>query len=536
MNDTGTKRKVTVIEPSINLAFATNSLAFRNKRVAAYARVSTDEDEQLNSYEAQVDFYTRHITSNPDWEFAGIYADEGITGLNTKRRNGFNTMVEDALAGKIDLILAKSISRFARNVVDTLITARRLKEKGVEIYFEKENLYTLEGKGELLITIMASVAQEESRSISENVTWGKRKSMQDGKIALAYKHFLGYEKGADGLPQIVESEAQIIRRIYRLFLEGKSIRNITRLLEADGILTPQGKTKWPVTTVKSILSNEKYKGAAILQKTYTADFLTKLIKKNNGEIPQYIIEKSHAAIIDPDTWDLVQVELKRRISARRQLKNDSPFAAKLICGCCGGYFGFKVWHSASRYRKHIWRCNRKYDGETHCDTPHMHEDELKQAFVRAFNMVLGDKSAYIAQFEEMLPLLADTSALESRLAEAHDALDTITGRMRRFMAENTQQVQNQAEYEQRWNEMNDERTKTIKRVENIKSEITQSVARKSKISRYLEELRQVGDIVAGFDENLWQATVESITVNADKTLVFTFRDGTEIPIAPPENQ
>ena len=209
-------RKVHKIESTASLFSVAPNTPQQKRRVAAYARVSTDSDEQLSSYEAQVDFYTRHIKSNPEWEFVAVYTDEGVTGTNTKKREGFNRMVEDALAGKIDLILTKSISRFARNTVDTLTTIRSLKEKGIEVYFEKENIYTLDAKGEVMLTIMSSLAQEESRSISENVIWGKRRSMEEGKVSLAYSRFLGYEKGPDGILQIVEEEAKIIRKIYSL--------------------------------------------------------------------------------------------------------------------------------------------------------------------------------------------------------------------------------------------------------------------------------------------------------------------------------
>lgn len=195
-------RKINVIPTHADFPFMLPGSEYSKKRVAAYARVSTDSDEQLSNYEAQVDFYTRHINSNPEWEFVFVYTDEGISGTNTKKREGFNRMIADALSGKIDMILTKSISRFARNTVDSLVAVRKLKKKGVEVYFEKENIYTLDAKGEVLLTIMSSLAQEESRSISENVTWGKHKSMQDGKISLPYKHFLGYEKGSDGLPKL----------------------------------------------------------------------------------------------------------------------------------------------------------------------------------------------------------------------------------------------------------------------------------------------------------------------------------------------
>lgn len=221
-------RSVTVIPATINPITHLPAMASIKRRVAAYARVSTDSEEQLTSYEAQVDYYTRYIQSKPEWEFAGIYTDEGISATNTKRRDGFNQMVEDSLAGKIDLIVTKSVSRFARNTVDSLVTVRQLKEKGVEVYFEKENIYTLDSKGELLITIMSSLAQEESRSISENVTWGQRKRFADGKVSLPYKQFLRYEKGEDGFPKIVPEEAEIIRLIYSLFMEGKTPTTIAK--------------------------------------------------------------------------------------------------------------------------------------------------------------------------------------------------------------------------------------------------------------------------------------------------------------------
>ena len=529
------ERKVSIIRPTIDLPLTASGGGYTRRRVAAYARVSSDEDEQLSSYDAQVDFYTRHIQGNPEWEFVEVYADEGISGTNTKKREDFNRMVDDALAGKIDLILTKSISRFARNTVDSLVTVRKLKEKGVEVYFEKENIYTLDSKGELLITIMSSLAQEESRSISENVTWGKRRSMEGGKITLAYKNFLGYEKGEDGLPQIVESEAEIVRRIYRLFLEGKTIRNITQILTGDGIPTPSGKKQWSVSTITSILKNEKYKGDALLQKTYTADFLNKTVKKNDGRVPQYYIENSHPAIIDAETWELVQSEMQKRRPNRRQLNNNSPFAARIICGECGGFYGSKVWHSADKYRTNIWQCNQKYKNGTFCDTPHIREDELKLAFVQAFNRILGDKEHYIAQFEEVMPLLADTSSLEKKLDRAQAESESTMEQMRRYVEDNARQIQNQEEYERRFNEMNEEYKETKNRIESIKAQISERGTRKGNIRRFLGELRQTGGIVSEFDENLWNATVDRITIKSEKELTVVFRDGTGIEVEIPKN-
>ena len=255
------------------------------RRVAGYARVSTDSDEQLTSYEAQVDYYTQFIRKNPDWEFVGVYTDEGISALNTRHREGFNRMIADALDGKIDLIVTKSVSRFARNTVDSLTTIRKLKDYGVEVFFEKENIWTFDGKGELLLTIMSSLAQEESRSISDNITWGQRKRFADGKVNMPFSSFLGYRKGKDGKPEIDPEEAELVRMIYRLFMGGKTITGIATYLTQQGIPTPRKKARWRDSTVESILTNERYKGDALLQKQFTVDFLNKKMKNNEGEVP-----------------------------------------------------------------------------------------------------------------------------------------------------------------------------------------------------------------------------------------------------------
>ena len=335
-------RSVTVIPSTISPLTHLPELASRKRRVAGYARVSTDKDEQFTSYEAQIDYYTQYIKRNPEWQFITVYTDEGLSGLNAKKRDGFNQMVSDALAGKIDLIVTKSVSRFARNTVDSLTTVRKLKDKGIEVYFEKENIYTLDSKGELLITIMSSLAQEESRSISENVTWGQRKRFADGKVSLPYKRFLGYRRGADGFPEIIEEEAAIVRKIYRAFIDGQTTNAIAKMLTAEGIPTPGGKQKWQASTIRSILTNEKYRGDARLQKAFTVDFLTKKTKKNEGEVPQYYVHQSHEAIIQPEDFDRVQAEFARREAYGRSYSSKSIFSSKIVCGDCGAFYGSKV--------------------------------------------------------------------------------------------------------------------------------------------------------------------------------------------------
>lgn len=373
--------KVTIIEPVITQVQADEHLSPQKLRVAAYARVSTEQDEQESSYEAQVDFYTRYIGNNPDWEFIKVFSDRGITGTNTKNREEFNQMVELALNGGIDLILTKSISQFARNTVDTLQTVRKLKAAGVEVIFEKENLHTFDPKCEVMLTIMSSLAQEESRSMSENIRWAQRKNMQEGKVFVAYSRFLGYCKGVDGHMKIVEEEAEIVRKIYSLFLDGWTIRHIADYLTDNNIPTPSGKEKWAVSTVKSILSNEKYRGDALLQKTYTVDYLTKEVRKNEGELRQYLVENSHDAIIKPEIFDKVQELLKQNQKRRSKVRTNHPFAGKIICGDCGEYYGHKVWRIRSTGERYdVWYCNHKYNGESVCMTPCLKETEICAAF------------------------------------------------------------------------------------------------------------------------------------------------------------
>ena len=430
-----------------------SSEAIKRLRVAAYARVSTNNKEQLTSYEAQVDYYTRYIQSKPDeWIFVEVYTDEGISATNTKKRDGFNRMIADALAGKIDLIITKSISRFARNTVDTLTTVRKLKEKGIDIFFEKENIHTLDAKGELLITIMSSLAQEESRSISENVTWGQRKRFADGKVSLPYKRFLGYTKGPDGLPEIVPEEAVVVRLIYRLFLYGKSPSAIATYLTDEGIRTPSGKPVWRASVVESILTNEKYKGDALLQKKFTVDFLSKKQKVNEGEVPQYYVTNSHPAIIESEIHDLVQYELKRRKADGRWTSCAHPFSGKIFCGECGGVYGSKVWHSNTPYRCVVWQCNEKHRGQ-HCTTPHFTEREMQAAFLAAFNQALEERDEIIAAYQDVMDALTDTADLDAERGQLQNEMEVTLELIRKTIDDNARHALDQQEYQQRYNDL-----------------------------------------------------------------------------------
>ena len=362
--------------------------------MAAYCRVSTDQEEQLSSYENQVSYYTNFISNNPQYELAGIYADEGISGTNTKKRKNFNRMIDDCEAGKIDRIIVKSISRFARNTLDCLNYVRRLKELGIGVTFEKEAIDTLDAKGEVLLTILSSLAQDESRSISENSTWGIRKRFEQGKFSVNTRKFMGYDSDESGNLIVNEEQAKIVRMIYEKYLCGRNYFVIARELNEAGIPGWNGKVNWIASTIEKMLHNEKYKGDALLQKTYTVDFLTKKREKNQGQIAQYYVENNHPAIVKPEIWEAVQLEEQRRreymklhhIKAYSSDLANNPFASKIICGECGEAFGRKKWRPRPGEYRSVWQCNARYrvKGVMGCANRHIDESTLEEIFVKAY--------------------------------------------------------------------------------------------------------------------------------------------------------
>ena len=506
------RKRVTAIPATKTPGHATVLGAQRRRRVAAYARVSTEAEEQTSSYEAQIDYYTHYIQSRTEWEFAGMYADEGITGTSTKHREGFKTMIADALAGKIDLILTKSVSRFARNTVDTLTHVRKLKDAGVEVYFEKENIWTFDSKGELLITIMSSLAQEESRSISENVTWGHRKSFADGKIMVPYASLLGYKKGDDGNLAIDETQAPIVRRIYARFLEGATPQTIAKELTADQILTPRGKQIWSPSTVRSILTNEKYKGDALLQKSFTTDFLTKTMKVNEGEVPQYYVT--------PATWDVVQAELARR--AGKGTSNTHPFANKITCSECGGSFGRKVWHSTSKYRRYIWRCNNKYKKIHRCATPHVTEEQIKNAFVAA----LAERVTNTDVLDDTMCLLDetvyDTRELETQQATLGERIEETITLMNQLITTAAATTHDPDDYdrhyhqlETRHRQLETEHHRITDKIDDLRHRRAQAI----KVHVYLATLPPLA-----YSDQAWNTLVDHAIINANGAISVIFKD------------
>ncbi len=519
-------RRVTTIPATRQRFTAAPVGAASVRRVAAYARVSTDHEEQLTSYEAQVDYYTRYIEERDGWVLAGIYTGEGITGTSTKRREGFKAMVADALAGDIDLIVAKSVSRFARNTVDSLTTIRSLKEAGVEVFFEKENIWTFDGKGELLLTIMSSLAQEESRSISENCTWGQRKRFADGKVTVPFSRFLGYDRGEDGSLVVNPEQAKVVRRIYSMFLSGKTYRAIAVALTEDGIPTPGGKGKWVQGTVKSILTNEKYKGDALLQKRFTVDFLTKRQKVNEGEVPQYYVEGDHEAIIEPAVFEAAQREVSAR-SRGGYRSCASPFSSKVKCAHCGAWYGPKVWHSNDKYRRVIWQCNGKFEGEV-CPTPHVTEEELEEAFVKAVNKLLPKREEVCAALRRAMDAALATATLEEERDVLRAEVEASYALIDKCIAENARVALDQEDYRRRYDALVKRAEEAEAALAEADAEISRRAAARADADVFIADMESAPDVVAKFDERLWHAIVDFATVHEDGTITVTFKDGSEL--------
>ena len=418
-------KNVTVI-PARKLANGVPVAVPKKLRVAAYCRVSTDSDEQAGSYDAQIKHYTNQIESNPEWTLAGVFADDGISGTNTKKRDEFNRMIEKCLAGEIDMVLTKSISRFARNTLDCLKYVRQLKEKGVAVYFEKENINTLDSKGEVMITIMASLAQQESESISKNVKLGIDFRNKQGKVQVNHNRFLGYTKDAEGHLIIDPEQAEVVKRIYREYLEGASLDGIAKGLEADGILTGAGGSRWHTSTLRQILTNEKYIGDALLQKTCTIDVLNKTRVKNNGIAAQYYVEDDHEAIISKELYMRVQEEMVRRRNVQTRPNGKKCvyscihcFSQIVVCGKCGDIFRRIHWNNHG-CRSIVWRCAGRLEGSSSaCSARTVNEKELEQIVLKALDELLGAKTTYKEQLQHNLALVLrnDTSVQKDRIEE-----------------------------------------------------------------------------------------------------------------------
>lgn len=496
-------------------------------KVAAYCRVSTDSDEQATSYEMQVEHYTDYITKNPEWGLVDIYADDGISGTNTKKREEFNRMIEDCMAGKIDMIITKSISRFARNTLDCLQYIRKLKDKNISVFFEKENINTMDTKGELLLTIMASLAQQESQSLSQNVKMGIQFRYQAGKVQVNHNRFLGYTKDEEGNLIIEPEEAEIIKRIYREYLEGASLKDICDSLMADNILTGAGKEKWIPSTVHKILTNEKYIGDALLQKTVTTDFLEKKRQANNGLAPQYYVEGSHEPIISKHIFMRVQEELVRRANLRsgadgkKKRVYSSKYALSSICTCekCGDVYRRIAWNNRGK-KYTVWRCcTRVEHGPGVCDAPTILEEDLQMAVMKAINDVLGRKSDVIKQMEALLEQTIATD-YEEQLADIDARMEKL---QLKLVDLNTTKLESE-DLSRDVNTLRDEK-------ESIMVAIAEDKGRKVKKEEMIQFLQEQTSELDVFDDGLVRRLVEQIVVHEDGKITVEFKSGTEVYIA-----
>lgn len=502
--------------------------AIAPRRVAAYARVSVPTERLLHSLDEQISYYSMLIQNTPCWVYAGVFADRGISGTQSATRDQFQKMLAECEAGNIDIILTKSLSRFARNTVDSLTTIRKLKDKGVEVYFEKENIWTFDGKGELMLTIMSSLAQEESRSISENCAWGQRKRFADGKVTVPFGRFLGYDRGPDGNLVINEEQAKVVRRIYAEFLRGYTPYAIANHLTADGIPTPGGKTVWGKSVVLSILTNEKYKGDALLQKVFTEDFISKKKIRNTGQVPQYYVEGNHEVIVSAETFDLVQEQIAARKPGANRYSGVHLFSGVVYCGDCGSPYGSKVWHATDKYRRVIWQCNRKYEGSI-CHSPHLTETELEAIVVRAMARLSDDREEILRTADMLRTGVYDTSALCAEQDRAEKELAEAAQELTQAIMRNASVALNQAEHQREMARLSTRYQELQDRNDALKQEINEKKSRRRRADSFVRELKNLQH-AGEFDPVVFRILVERITVYDRKRVVVRFNDGTEIEV------
>lgn len=508
---------------------------YQQLRVAAYCRVSTEQEEQQNSYQVQIAYYTDLINRKKEWSLVGIFADEGISGTQTKKRTEFNRMIRMCKNKKIDLVITKSISRFARNTVDCLEYVRQLKNLGIGVIFEKENINTLTMTSEFMIALYGSFAQAESESISKNVSWGKEKAYREGKVQFQYQNLLGYRKGTDGKPEIVPEEAETIKLIYKLFLDGYSMTNIKKALENKGILTAKGKKVWNESLISSILKNEKYVGDALLQKTYTLDCITHKVVRNHGERPMYLVTDHHAPIIDRDTYNRVQQELARRSSKRKisskttteQGKYSSKYALSelLICGHCGTPYRRTTW-SARGKKQIVWRCiSRLEHGKKYClDSPTIKEEQLHKAIIHAINNYYFCRNDIARILKANIGTVLECQgqeeiiSIENRLKEIDQARNDLVNLIASGGCD-------EDKLDSEFSRLYQEECQLSERLEILKSQNKTSAETQAKLDKIMDMIEHEKFELETFDNVLIRKLIECIKVLNNTEILVIFKGG-----------
>ena len=531
-----TAPNVTVIPAKVQTAESRDK--YHQLRVAAYCRVSTELEEQQNSYQVQIAYYTDLINKKKEWTLAGIFADEGITGTQTKKRTEFNRMIRMCRNKKIDLVITKSISRFARNTVDCLEYVRQLKDLGIGVIFEKENINTLTMTSEFMIALYGSFAQAESESISKNVSWGKEKAYREGKVQFQYKHLLGYKKGADGKPEIIPEEAETVKLIYTMFLDGHSMKNIALILHVKGKHTKTGSTEWRTNTITRILQNEKYVGDALLQKTFTSDCITHKVVKNHGERPMYLVTNHHDPIIDRDTYNRVRQELARRNSKRKisdktiteQGKYSGKYALTelLICGKCGTPYRRTTW--AARGKKQIvWRCiSRLEHGKKYCpDSPTIKEEQLHKAIIRAINNYYSCRNDIVKILKANIGSVLECQGQEEILA-AEKRLKEIDQARTDLISLIASGGCDEDKLDSEFVKLYGEEQQLSERLTMLKSQNKTSAETQAKLDKIMDMIEHEKFELETFDNVLIRKLIECVKVLSKTEILVIFKGGYEV--------
>ena len=532
------KKTVTLIQPK--KSFIVDKAQHRQKRVAAYCRVSTDSEEQLTSYTNQMRIYTEMIAANKEWEFAGLYADEGISGTRADKRPQFQKMIEDCHKGKIDMIITKSVSRFARNTVDCLDYVRSLKEIGVGIYFEEQNIDTLKSDSELYLVIYAGFAQSESDSISKNITWTRRKNFEEGKVSFVYNRMLGYRKGEDGNPEIVPEEAVVVKRIFDMYLSGKTTDEISRIMQEEKPTFPDKKLDFSKSMIIRMLKNEKYCGDAILQKTVTIDPISKKRKNNEGEAPMWLVENNHPAIISREDFNKVQEESARR-KAKSPISKKTAITASgrysryaltevLICGECGSRYKRVTWNIRGK-RRIVWRCISRLDyGKKYCtDSITVDEKALQEAIVRALNRFNAeDESTYLMLMKSTIGEAIGLNGGSEEIDLLERRIDALNKRMLSLVTLSIQEGDDAESYEDEFKSISQQIEQLNKRIEAIResqSDDGELQARLAEIQKTIEKRKENKDV---YDDSIVRQMVECIKVYHDGRLQIILGGGYEL--------
>ena len=532
------KRTVSVIEPQTSILV--DKEKYHQKRVAAYCRVSTDSEEQLTSYQNQMRVYTEMIAANKEWEFAGLYADEGISGTRADKRPEFQRMIRDCQNGKIDYIITKSVSRFARNTVECLEYVRSLKAQGIGIFFEEQNIDTLKNESELYLVIYAGFAQSESESISKHITWTYRKKFEEGKVSFQYKNFLGYRKGADSQPEIVPEEAAIVERIYEMFLAGQPVKVIAQTLQAEKIEIPGKNLSFSKNMIMNILRNEKYCGDCILQKTVTVDCISKTRKANQGEAPMYIVENNHPAIISREVFNRVQEELIRRQALRAKSDKTSITATGkyskyaltevLQCAECGSRYRRVTWTAHGR-KKIVWRCISRLDyGTKHCkDSITVEEEALHGAVVRALNRFHAeDESTYLTLMKATIGEAIGINGGSEEIDLLTRRIDTLNKRMLDLVNETVAAGKDVESSEDEFKGISDQIEQLNRRIAAIQESIHKDGSRQARLEEIQSIIAERNANETQYDESIVRQMIECIKVHRNGRLTIIFGGGYEI--------